>query len=45
MDVVRRRMEMYRVVPALLASTAVAGDNLRSCAFEHFGVLDCAFDV
>lgn len=37
--------ETYGVVPALLASAAVAGDYLCSCALEHPGVLDCAFDV
>lgn len=36
---------MYGVVPALLASAAVACNYLCSCTFEHLRVLDCAFDV
>jgi hypothetical protein len=37
--------KMYGILPALLACTTVAGDDLRSCTLKHLGVLDCTFDV
>lgn len=36
---------VYRIVPALLASAAMAGDYLCPGAFEHLGVFHCAFNV
>jgi hypothetical protein len=38
-------MVLYRILPALLAYTAVAGDYLCSRTLKHLGVLDCTFDV